>query len=178
MQLQAYSSINHQLSWQTSFHSAHKTWMSLSWVNDRVGGPCQPGAWTRALPTLQFTPSGQRGRGEGRKAEVDDRRNEAVTHVSAKTKGNAGKCFPADVTTETEALTMTYILVSAEILKNWARSLHPVRGSLCCLSIWMIIMLSWVKLCWQADTSLRPALGWKSSVNQKFSSQTEHTDTI
>lgn len=29
---------------------------------------------------------------------------------------------------------------------NWARFLHPVRGSLCCLSVWMTIMLSWVKL--------------------------------
>lgn len=66
-------------------------WMSLSWVNDRVGGPCQPGAWTRALPTLQFTPSGHGGRGEGRKDEVDDRRNEAVTQMSAKTKGGQGK---------------------------------------------------------------------------------------
>lgn len=39
--------------------------MSLSWVNDRVGGPCQPGAWTRARSTLQFTPSGQGGLGAG-----------------------------------------------------------------------------------------------------------------
>ena len=60
--------------------------MRLSWVNDRVGGPCQPRAWTGSLPTLQFTPSGQGG-GERRKDEVDDRRNEAVTQMSAKTKG-------------------------------------------------------------------------------------------
>lgn len=43
------------------FTAAHKTRVSLSWVNDRVGGPCQPGAWTRARSTLQFTPSGQGG---------------------------------------------------------------------------------------------------------------------
>lgn len=109
MQLQANSSIIHQLSWQTSLHSAHKTWMSLSWVNDRVGGPCQPGAWTRALPTLQFTPSGQRGRGERRKDEVDDRRNEAVTQMSAKTKGQPGKCYQTDLTTERGALSMTFL---------------------------------------------------------------------
>lgn len=41
------------------FTAAHKTRVSLSSVNDRVGGPCQPGAWTRARSTLQFTPSGQ-----------------------------------------------------------------------------------------------------------------------
>lgn len=68
--------------------------MSLSWVNDRVGGPCQPAAWSRALPTLQFTPSGQGGRGERRKDEVDDRRNEAVTHMSAENKKRARKMLP------------------------------------------------------------------------------------
>lgn len=83
------------------FTAAHKTRVSLSWVNDRVGGPCQPGAWTRARSTLQFTPSGQGGGGVGgggvgggrRKDEADDRRNEAVNQTSAKTKkdrqGNA-----------------------------------------------------------------------------------------
>lgn len=59
---------------------------SLSWLNDRVEGPCQPGEWTRDLPNLQFTPPGQGGRGKGRKDDVDDRRNEAVTQMSAKTK--------------------------------------------------------------------------------------------
>lgn len=68
--------------------------MSLSWVNDRVGGPCQPGARTRTLSTLQFTPSGQGGRVERRKDEVDDRRNEAVNQVSAKTKGGQRKMLP------------------------------------------------------------------------------------
>lgn len=68
------------------FTAAHKTRMSLFWVNDRVGGPCQPGAWTRALSTLQFTPSGQEGRGGRRNDEADDRRNEAVNQMSAKTK--------------------------------------------------------------------------------------------
>lgn len=83
--------------------------MSLSWVNDRVGGPCQPGDWTRALPTLQFTPSGQRGRGEGRKDEVDHRRSEAVTQMPAKTKGGQGKCYQTDLTTEIGALSVTFL---------------------------------------------------------------------
>lgn len=78
--------------------------MSLSWVNDRVGGPCQPGAWTRALPTLQFTPSGQGRRGERRKDEMVDRRNEAVTQTSAKTKGGQGKRYQTGLTTEIGAL--------------------------------------------------------------------------
>lgn len=81
--------------------------MSVSWVNDRVGGPCQPGAWTRALSTLQFTPSGQGGRGGRRKDEVDDRRNEAVTQMSAKTKGELGKLNQTDLTTEIKALLVT-----------------------------------------------------------------------
>lgn len=63
----------------TGLHSAYKMWTSLSCVNDRLGGPCQSGVWTGALPTLQFTSSGQGGRGDGRKDEVDDRKNEAVT---------------------------------------------------------------------------------------------------
>lgn len=92
--------------------------MSLSWVNDRVGGPCQPEAWTRALLTLQFTPSGQRGRGKRRKDEVDDGRNEAVTQMSAKTKAGLRKCYKTDLTTEIGALSMTSISVRAEILKK------------------------------------------------------------
>lgn len=81
--------------------------MSVSWVNDRVGGPCQPGAWTWALSTLQFTPSGQGGRGGRRKDEVDDRRNEAVTQMSAKTKAEPGKRNQTDLTTEIKALPVT-----------------------------------------------------------------------
>lgn len=88
-----------------------ETWMSLSWVNDRVGGPCQPRAWTGTLTTLQFTPSGQRGRIERRKDEVDDRRNEAVNQMSAKTKGELWKCCQIDVTTEMGALSMTSIFL-------------------------------------------------------------------
>lgn len=120
MQLQASSSIIHQLSWQTSLHSAHKTWMSLSWVNDRVGGPCQPGAWTRVLSTLQFTPSGQGGRGGRRKDEVDDRRNEAVTQMSAKTKGEPRKHNQTDLTTEIKALLVTcfFLFFWSESFKN------------------------------------------------------------
>ncbi len=109
--------------------------MSLSWVNDRVGGPCQPGAWTRALPTLQFTPSGQGGRGERRKDEVDDRRNEAVTQTSAKTKGGQEKCDQIGLTTERGALSMTSIFVRAEILKNRALFSHLIDGSSHHLSI-------------------------------------------
>lgn len=124
--------------------------MSLSWVNDRVGGPCQPAAWSRALPTLQFTPSGQGGRGERRKDEVDDRRNEAVTHMSAKTKRGPGKCCQTDLTTEMGALSMTSIFVRAEILKNWVLFPHPLHGSSHHLSIWMIVTLVWFKLCCQA----------------------------
>lgn len=118
MQLQASGSIIRQLSWLTSLHSAHKTWMSLFWVNDRVGGPCQPGAWTSALSTLQFTPSGQGGRGGRQKDEVDDRRNEAVTQMSAKTKGEPGKCNETDLTTEIKALLVTrFFFFEARVLK-------------------------------------------------------------
>lgn len=139
MQLQANSSIIHQLSWQTSLHSAHKTWMSLSWVNDRVGGPCQPGAWTRALPTLQFTPSGQRGRGERRKDEVDDRRNEAVTQMSAKTKGQPGKCYQTDLTTERGALSMTFLWemkLKKNKIKEHCFSIQYMVPHIMCQSEW------------------------------------------
>lgn len=88
-----------------------ETWIILSWVNDRVGGPCQPPAWTGTLTTLQFTPSGQRGMIERRKDEVDDRRNEAVNQMSAKTKGELWKYCQIDLTTETEALSMTSIFL-------------------------------------------------------------------
>lgn len=129
--------------------------MSLSWVNDRVGGPCQPGAWTRTLPTLQFTPSGQGGRGERRKDEVDDRRNEAVTQTSAKTKGGQGKCYQTDLTTEIGALSMTSIFVRAEILKKWVLFPHPIHGSSHHLSIWMIVILFfWFELRCQAANQI------------------------
>lgn len=88
--------------------------MSLSWVNDRVGGPCQPGAWTRALPNLQFTPSGPWGRGELRKDDADDRRNKAVTQMSTKTKAGKRKCNKTDLTTEIGAVLMTPIFARAE----------------------------------------------------------------
>lgn len=49
----------------------------------------------------------------GRKDEVDDRRNEAVTQMSAKTKGGQSKRDQTDLTTEIGALSMTSIFVRA-----------------------------------------------------------------
>lgn len=99
--------------------------MSLSWVNDRVGGPCQPGAWTRALCTLQFTPSGQGGRGKERKDEVDDRRNEAVTQMSAKTKGGQRKCYKTDLTTEIGALSIAFMFVRELKFRRTMTAIFP-----------------------------------------------------
>lgn len=139
--------------------------MSLSWVNDRVGGPCQPGAWSRALPTLQFTPSGQGGRGEERKDEVGDRRNEAVTHVSAKTKGGPGKCYQTDLTTEMGPLSMTSIFVRGEFLKNCAVSPSNtwyLTSSVNLNDSHSFLIQAMLPSC-QTDTSLQPTPGCQIS---------------
>lgn len=117
--------------------------MSLSWVNDRVEGPCQPGAWTRDLPNLQFTPPGQRGRGKGR--NVDGRRNEAVTQMSTKRLGG-NKTF---LTTETWVL-ISSILWELEFLKVLFP--HQTHSSSHHLSIWMTVTSFWLKTWRQAGT--------------------------
>lgn len=85
------SLIVHQLSWQTSPHRATDEAVLGKWQGRRplpAWSPDQDSAYPAIYPLWTG------GRAERRKDEVDDRRNEAVNQLSAKTKGAQRKMLP------------------------------------------------------------------------------------
>lgn len=80
-----------QLSWQTSPHRATDEAVLGKWQGRRplpAWSPDQDSAYPAIYPLWTG------GRVERRKDEVDDRRNEAINQVSAKTKGGQRKMLP------------------------------------------------------------------------------------